>query len=178
MVLAPPAGGVAVPPEQVRDRRAVLRDDARVARVSGRYLLDHPGGHGVVVASREQGGAKSLYQGFFAEYAVRPSLLRERFEDSQGTIVLDEILKVPALLDEVHWLIENRRLSFLLTGSSARKLRREHANLLGGRAWRRTMVPLTVQETEGFDLASAMVSGMLPPPIFYRPIRWRICAPT
>jgi len=99
----------------------------------------------------------------FAEYAVRPSLLRERFEDFRGTIVLDEIQKVPALLDEVHWLIENRGLSFLLTGSSARKLRRDHANLLGGRAWRRTMVPLASQEVEDFDLASAMVSGMLPP---------------
>lgn len=99
----------------------------------------------------------------FAEYASNPALLRQRYQDHKGLIVLDEVQKVPALLDEVHWLIENRRLSFLLTGSSARKLRRGHANLLGGRAWRRTMVPLSYMEVEGFDLEKAMISGLLPP---------------
>ena len=81
----------------------------------------------------------------FAEYASRPSLLRERYSDHKGLIVIDEIQKLPSLLNEVHWLIENTRLHFLLTGSSARKLRREHANLLGGRAWRRTMAPLSLK---------------------------------
>ena len=99
----------------------------------------------------------------FADYAARPSLLRERFQDHHGLIVLDEVQKVPALLDEVHWLIENKGLSFLLTGSSARKLRRGHANLLGGRAWRRTMLPLSALEVEGFDLEGIMSSGLLPP---------------
>ena len=77
--------------------------------------------------------------------------------------MIDEIQKIPALLDEVHWLIENKGSSFLLTGSSARKLRREHANLLGGRAWRKTMTPLSVMETDPFDLEKIMVSGLLPP---------------
>lgn len=99
----------------------------------------------------------------FAEYSSRPALLRERFMDHAGLIVIDEIQKVPSLLDEVQWLIENRRLSFLLTGSSARKLRRGHANLLGGRAWRRMMTPLSYVETEGFDLDRVMTSGLLPP---------------
>lgn len=99
----------------------------------------------------------------FAEYAARPALLRERYQDAQGLIVIDEVQKVPRLLDEVHWLIENKRLSFLLSGSSARKLRRGHANLLGGRAWRRTMTPLSFMEVEGFDLEKAVVSGLLPP---------------
>lgn len=99
----------------------------------------------------------------FAEYAARPALLRERFRDHRGLVVVDEVQKVPALLDEVHWLIENRGLSFLLTGSSARKLRRGHANLLGGRAWRRHMVPLSATEVEGFDLERVMASGLLPP---------------
>lgn len=98
----------------------------------------------------------------FADYAARPSLLRERFLSHRGLIVIDEVQKVPALLDEVHWLIENRGLSFLLTGSSARKLRRGHANLLGGRAWRRTMVPLSALEVTGFDLEGVMASGLLP----------------
>ncbi|MDZ4197932.1 MAG: AAA family ATPase, partial [Kiritimatiellia bacterium] len=99
----------------------------------------------------------------YAEYASRPSLLRERYGQHLGLVVIDEVQMVPDLLNEVHWLIENRRMSFLLTGSSARKLRRNHANLLGGRAWRFTMAPLTVGEVEGFDLEKAMISGLLPP---------------
>src|SRR5262245_16500868 len=78
----------------------------------------------------------------YADYASRPAILRERFAAGKAPlIVIDEVQKVPALLDEVHWLIENRAQSFLLTGSSARKLRRGHANLLAGRAWRRRMMP-------------------------------------
>ena len=99
----------------------------------------------------------------FAEFATRPALLRERHSHHKGLIVIDEIQKVPALLDEAHWLIENKGTAFLFTGSSARKLRRGHANLLGGRAWRRTMTPLSRVETSGFDLEKVMVSGLLPP---------------
>lgn len=99
----------------------------------------------------------------FAEYAARPALLRDRFARvSVRLVVIDEVQKVPALLDEVHWLIENTSLSFLLTGSSARKLRRGHANLLAGRAWRRVMVPLTMLEVDALDLERVMVSGLLP----------------
>ena len=99
----------------------------------------------------------------FAEYAARPALLRERFARlPEQLVVIDEVQKVPALLDEVHWLIENTSLSFLLTGSSARKLRRGHANLLAGRAWRRHMVPLTMLEVDALDLERVMVSGLLP----------------
>jgi predicted AAA+ superfamily ATPase len=99
----------------------------------------------------------------FSEFAVRPALLRERYQNHKGLIVLDEIQKLPVLLDEVHWLIENKGLSFLLTGSSARKLKRGHANLLGGRAWRKTMTPLSYSEVDGFDLERVMISGLLPP---------------
>jgi predicted AAA+ superfamily ATPase len=99
----------------------------------------------------------------YADFASRPSILREQYLQHQGLIVIDEIQKVPALLDEVHWLIENRGLSFLLTGSSARKLRRGHANLLGGRAWRRNMFPLIFNEVEGFILEEVLISGLLPP---------------
>lgn len=99
----------------------------------------------------------------FADYVARPALLRERFQDHCGLIVIDEVQKAPGLLDEVHWLIENKNISFLLTGSSARKLKREHANLLGGRAWKRHMTPLCYMEVEGFDLEKIMVSGLLAP---------------
>ncbi|OHD67894.1 MAG: hypothetical protein A2W19_06490 [Spirochaetes bacterium RBG_16_49_21] len=97
-----------------------------------------------------------------AEYITRPSLLRERYQHYKGLIVIDEIQKIPPILDEVHWLIENRGISFLLTGSSARKLRRGHANLLGGRAWRRTMTPLSFMEVTEFNLERIMISGLLP----------------
>ena len=104
----------------------------------------------------------------FAEYAARPSLLRERFGVTRAAghrqpVVIDEIQKIPALLDEVHWLIENRRLTFLLTGSSARKLRRGHANLLAGRARRREMRPLCFPEVNDIDMKAVAVSGLLPP---------------
>ena len=97
-----------------------------------------------------------------AEYVSRPALLRERYQNHKGIIVIDEVQKAPQLLNEVHWLIENKNLSFLLTGSSARKLRRGHANLLGGRAWRKTMVPLSYMEVTDFDLGKIMISGLLP----------------
>jgi predicted AAA+ superfamily ATPase len=99
----------------------------------------------------------------FADYVSRPSLLRERYQDHQGLIVIDEIQKVPDLLNEIHWMIENTYVAFLMTGSSARKLRRGHANLLAGRAWRYTLAPLTWTETEGFELEKIIISGLLPP---------------
>lgn len=100
----------------------------------------------------------------FAEYASRPSLLRERSDAvGRGPMVIDEIQKLPVLLDEVHWLIENRKRTFLLTGSSARKLRRSHANLLAGRARRRELRPLCYPEIDRLDLERIVVSGLLPP---------------
>jgi len=80
----------------------------------------------------------------FRRLTARPELLREELlatPPSRGEpVVIDEIQKVPSLLDEVHWLIENRGLSFVLCGSSARKLKRGEANLLGGRALRYDLI--------------------------------------
>lgn len=77
-------------------------------------------------------------------------------------ILIDEIQKVPSLLDEVHRLIESNNMRFILCGSSARKLRRGGANLLGGRAWNFNLYPLTWSEVPGFDLLTAMSTGLLP----------------
>ncbi len=101
------------------------------------------------------------------ELAKRPALLRERLEaeDAQrrrGPIIIDEVQKVPALLDEVHWLIENRGLRFILCGSSARKLKRGRANLLGGRAWRYELHPLVSSEVGDLDLLTVLNRGMIP----------------
>ncbi len=95
---------------------------------------------------------------------MRPALLREECEllDEGELVIIDEVQKVPALLDEVHWLIENKGLRFILSGSSARKLRRSGANLLGGRALRQTLFPLVSAEIPDFDLNRALNHGMLP----------------
>ena len=78
-------------------------------------------------------------------------------------IVIDEIQKMPSLLDEVHRLIELRGFKFLLTGSSARKLRRGGVNLLGGRARIRNIHPFSASELgERFDLDRAINYGLLP----------------
>ena len=101
----------------------------------------------------------------YVRYLQQPSLLRDELRDAaQGTLtVIDEIQKVPALLDEVHWLIEHQRLVFALCGSSARKLRRGHANLLGGRAVRYELFGFVSTELgREFDLVRAANHGVLP----------------
>lgn len=101
------------------------------------------------------------------EFSKRPSLLREQLlarneVERSRPVILDEVQKVPALLDEVHWLIENRDMQFILCGSSARKLKRGKANLLGGRAWRYEMFPLVSAELGNFDLLRALNRGLVP----------------
>jgi len=83
--------------------------------------------------------------------------------DKKGWVVLDEIQKIPTLLDEVHRLMESRRWRFALCGSSARKLRRGGANLLAGRALTLSMEGFSAAELAGeFDLDRAMNWGLLP----------------
>lgn len=101
------------------------------------------------------------------ECAKRPALIRERLLAKDAStlkhpVILDEVQKVPALMDEVHWLIENRGLTFILCGSSARKMKRGHANLLGGRAWRYEMFPLVSAEVGAVDLLKVLNRGMIP----------------
>ena len=102
----------------------------------------------------------------FRRYATRPELLRLELEedfDPARQIVIDEVQKVPALLNEVHWLLENRGLHFALCGSSARKVRRGAANLLGGRALRYELRGLTAGELgDDFDLDRVLNCGYLP----------------
>ncbi len=98
-------------------------------------------------------------------YARSPALLRERVRTRPISqwIVIDEIQKVPDLLDEVHYLMQEDHRRFALCGSSARKLRRSHANLLGGRALRRELLGLSAYEIgETFDLDRMLNNGTLP----------------
>jgi len=86
----------------------------------------------------------------FLRYAREPSLFRREVEAKAAagvrTVFVDEVQKVPELLDEVHGLIERRKLRFILTGSSARKLKRRGTNLLAGRVATRRLHPLTFAE--------------------------------
>ncbi|PYO35422.1 MAG: ATPase, partial [Candidatus Rokuibacteriota bacterium] len=89
-----------------------------------------------------------------------------------STVVIDEIQRVPALLNEVHRFIEERRMGFVLCGSSARKLKQHGTNLLAGRALRRQMHPFVPAELRAaFDLDEALTHGTLPV-IWTAPSRW------
>ncbi len=104
---------------------------------------------------------EAVFQGYLAD----PGLLgRELSAIPAGSwVIVDEVQRLPALLNEVHRFIEDRRLRFVLLGSSARKLKQAGTNLLAGRALRRIMFPLVPQELErDFDLARARRWGGLP----------------
>lgn len=113
-----------------------------------------------------------LESDLFLRLSKEPHLLREELlnlEKNKKTkvqrIVIDEIQKIPELLDEIHWLIENKRYSFILCGSSARKLKKAHANLLAGRAWRYELYPFSYIEIDRlgkFDLLSVLNRGLIP----------------
>ncbi len=101
----------------------------------------------------------------FLEFATRPSLLRERLAHLKplDLVIIDEVQKVPLLLDEIHNLIESKKLIFGLCGSSARKLKRGHANLLGGRARRFELYGLSAFEIgNDFELNKMLTRGFLP----------------
>jgi predicted AAA+ superfamily ATPase len=100
----------------------------------------------------------------YAKFLAAPHRLGEEIPPSARLVVIDEVQRLPELLNEVHRLIETRRIRFVLTGSSARKLRRGGVNLLGGRARTRYLRPFTRGELgEQFDLNRAIQHGLLPP---------------
>lgn len=109
----------------------------------------------------------------FLLYKAHPERLRQEIEAKKldgdpFTVFIDEVQKIPEILDEVHLLIERykRKLLFVLTGSSARKLKRSAANLLAGRAWQFFLYPLTHREIgKNFKLEKVLSRGGLPPVI-------------
>lgn len=106
-----------------------------------------------------------LKQSTFRQLSLNPSELEELVAHLKPlqTVLIDEIQKVPVLLDEVHRLIEDRQLIFFLTGSSARKLKKEGANLLAGRAISKKMFPLCLKEIgRTKSIQSLVFSGCLP----------------
>ena len=105
-----------------------------------------------------------LQSEYYNRLSANPGHLRQLIPpDHAGWTVIDEVQRIPALLNEVHDLIENRRLDFVLTGSSARTLRRSEVNLLAGRALTYRMHPLTVEEQQDvFNLRDSLWLGHLP----------------
>jgi predicted AAA+ superfamily ATPase len=105
----------------------------------------------------------------YADLSAKPQLLRERALSSDGLIVIDEVQRIPELLNEVHNLIESKGIRFLLTGSSARALRKRGVNLLGGRARSYHLHPFSWCELrEHFDLSEALTTGLIPGIYFSR----------
>ena len=99
----------------------------------------------------------------YLSLSQNPSRISQELDPRDEIVVVDEIQRLPVLLNEVHRLIEERSIRFLLTGSSARKLRRGGVNLLGGRARTKYMHPLTYRELGNqFNLFKAIERGLLP----------------
>lgn len=104
-----------------------------------------------------------------AKYSLNPEYIRSEIlaidadQRKNLVVVIDEIQKVPKLLNEIHWMIENiQNVSFVLCGSSSRKLKSSGANLLGGRAWKYQMLPLCYFETKELDWFKIFNRGLIP----------------
>jgi len=101
----------------------------------------------------------------FLALSGNPSALYDMVREitrTHSTVIIDEIQKLPMLLDEVHDLIESKQVRFILTGSSARKLKRSGVNLLAGRAWQCNLFPLSFAEIDNFNLENYLLYGGLP----------------
>lgn len=106
-----------------------------------------------------------LRSDIYLKLSANPSELEPMIDafSNHEMIVIDEVQRIPMLLNEVHRMIEERHIKFLLIGSSARKLKQGHVNLLGGRAWTAELFPLTSYEIPSFDLERYLQFGGLPP---------------
>lgn len=105
-----------------------------------------------------------LLSDVYERLSKNPSILRETIlaQPDTNLVIIDEIQRIPELLNEVHWLIANKNKQFVLSGSSSRKIIRGGYNLLGGRAIRYELYPLVSSEIPNFDLLRALNNGLLP----------------
>lgn len=134
---------------------------------SGAAFLWGPRGTGKTTYLRQKFPKAKYYDlletDLLADLTLHPNRVREEVLAQQPPIViLDEIQKVPQLLNEVHWLLENSSTLIILCGSSARKLRREAKNLLGGRAVSYQLFPCVTAELDSFELNRALQFGTIP----------------
>ena len=133
------------------------------------FFLFGPRGTGKTTLVRQLGldscEVSLLDEERFQSYLAKPGLFYQELYSlpENSWVFVDEIQRLPHLLNEVHRLIEGRKLRFVLTGSSARKLRRSGINLLGGRAISRHLYPLTPMEMgDDFSLEKALETGTIP----------------
>lgn len=100
----------------------------------------------------------------YERFLRNPSLLHEILEalPAGSPVIIDEIQRLPSLLNEIQWMIVNRKRQFILSGSSPRNIMRSGGNLLGGRASRYELYPLVYKEIPDFDLLRALNNGLLP----------------
>ncbi|MGW8317336.1 MAG: ATP-binding protein [Bacteroidales bacterium] len=140
--------------------------------------FQHLGGESTFLWGARQTGKSTLLQTLFPDSVyfdllltdvferlkTNPSILRETLlgQPPSAPVIIDEIQRVPELLNEVQWLIVNNHIQFILSGSSPRKILRSGANLLGGRALRHELYPLVTAEIPDFDLERALLHGTLP----------------
>lgn len=105
-----------------------------------------------------------LLSDVYEKLSKKPSVLRENILAHQENplVIIDEVQRIPELLNEVQWLITNNGTRFILSGSSSRKIVRGGYNLLGGRALRYELYPLVSSEIPDFDLLKALNNGLLP----------------
>ena len=147
--------------------------DVRAIAARKSLFLFGPRSTGKTTLLRAQFDARAvvnlLRSGEYLPLAENPSRLREIAAEGRAdasidppVVVIDEIQKLPALLDEVHDLIETQGIHFVLSGSSGRKLKDSGVNLLGGRAWQANLFPLTSAEIPKFDLGRYLLYGGLP----------------
>lgn len=99
---------------------------------------------------------------FYQPLLRRPKTLSEMVTKEKSIVVIDEVQKLPGILDEIQRLMKSNRWTFLLTGSSPRKLKRGGANLLAGRAHRAELLPLVTAEIPQFDLMRYINQGGIP----------------
>jgi predicted AAA+ superfamily ATPase len=108
-----------------------------------------------------------LQSDLIRKYSAHPERLRQELllikkEQKELPVIIDEIQLIPSLLNEIHWLIENAGLYFILCGSSVRRLRATGVNLLGGRAWTYHFYPFIYPELTPFDLVRILERGTIP----------------
>lgn len=147
--------------------KRVLNPEVEVMRNS--FFLFGPRGVGKshllrkIAAKQKSFYINLLDSSLYYQLQRQPSLLREMIDlESPEVIVIDEIQRIPELLNLVHLMIEEKGYRFILTGSSARKLKRGHANMLAGRALSRELFPLTYFEIDDFVLKKYLQFGGLP----------------
>jgi predicted AAA+ superfamily ATPase len=143
-----------------------------------KQIFDGPGKESSFLWGARQTGKSTLLKKIYPEseyfdlllsddydrFLRNPSVLREILEvpGISQPVIIDEIQRIPFLLNEVQWLIVNRGIQFILSGSSPRNILRTGGNLLGGRAIRYELYPLVSAEIPEFNLLKALESGLLP----------------